>query len=123
MHRRKRWLALLLALVLAAGLLPTAALASDERAETTDGETGDGNTKADNSTETGGAETNSDTKTGNGDGNTETGGDTLSDGISVTSTENITRAQMAEMVYEHKSLKTDIDSMAAGGTAPEFTDI
>ena len=47
---------------------------------------------------------------------------TLSNGTLLTSTDPITRAQMAEMVYEHASLKTSIDLMAAGA-APEFTDI
>lgn len=48
---------------------------------------------------------------------------TLSDGTTVNDTDSITRAQMAEMVYEHERLRTAIDSMAGGGTAPYFTDI
>ena len=47
---------------------------------------------------------------------------TLSDGTDMSSTRAITRAQMAEMVYEHASLKTDIDSMAGGETEPNFID-
>ena len=56
-------------------------------------------------------------------GGSTTAAGTLSDNISVESTSNVTRAQLAEMVYEHASLKTDIDSMAYGGSEPNFTDI
>lgn len=121
MQRRKRWLALLLALVLAAGLLPTAALANGDGTEVTDGETDSSETSGD--VETNGGEADN-SETNNGEtGSGEADGEKLSDGTSVDSTEAITRAQMAEMVYEHKSLKTDIDSLADGGTEPEFTDI
>ena len=49
--------------------------------------------------------------------------ETLSDGTSVTSEEAITRAQLAEMVYEHDRLTTSIDLMGDGNSAPNFTDI
>lgn len=49
--------------------------------------------------------------------------DKLSDNTQITSENDITRAQLAEMVYEHESLKTDIDSMGYGGTEPQFNDI
>ena len=50
-----------------------------------------------------------------GTGTTTT--ETLSD------TDPVTRAEMARMVYEHESLKTSIDTMAAGGQTPNFEDI
>ncbi len=102
MERRRRWLASLLALVLAVGLLPTAAWASGE---------------VDNSVEDTEQITETEVETGS------TAAEFLSDNTAVDSTDNITRAQMAEMVYEHESLQTDIDSMAYGGSAPNFTDI
>ena len=121
MQRGKRWLALLLALVLAAGLLPTAALANGGEPEATDGETDSSETSGDVETN-GGEADNSGTNSGE-TGSGEAEEETLSDGTAVDSPADITRAQMAEMVYEHKSLKTDIDSLADGGTDPEFTDI
>ena len=50
-------------------------------------------------------------------------GETLSDGTDVTSTNDITRAQLAEMVYEHDRLTTSIELMGDGNSAPNFTDI
>lgn len=97
MQRGKRWLALLLALVLAAGLLPTAALANGDGTEVTDGETDSSGTSGDVET-SGGEADNSETnneETGSG----ETDEETLSDNTPVDSTNPITRAQMAEMVY------------------------
>lgn len=53
----------------------------------------------------------------------EQSSNSLSDGTSIDSTSNITRAQMAEMIYEHPSLNADIDTMAMGGAEPDFNDI
>ena len=121
MQRGKRWLALLLALVLAAGLLPTAALANGGGTEATDGETDSSETSGD--VETNGGEADN-SETNNGEtGSGETDEETLRDNTPVDSTDDITRAQMAEMVYEHESLKKAIDSQTEGGTEPGFTDI
>ena len=60
MQRGKRWLALLLALVLAAGLLPTAALANGDGTEVTDNETDGSETSGDVET-SGGEADNSET--------------------------------------------------------------
>ena len=49
--------------------------------------------------------------------------ETLSDGTLVTSEEAITRAQLAEMVYEHDRLTVSIDLMGHGNPEPSFTDI
>ena len=127
---KKRILASLFSLCLLLSLLPTAALATEDesttggvetvktgRSETVDGETSSaGGTEAD--------ETGSGGTGGEGSG-TETDEDAakLSDNTLVTSTADITRAQMAEMVYEHESLKSAIESMAGGGEDPNFSDI
>ena len=97
MQRGKRWLALLLALVLVAGLLPTAALANGDGTEVTDNETDSSGTSGDVET-SGGEADNSETNNGE-TGSGETDEETLSDNTPVDSTEAITRAQMAEMVY------------------------
>ena len=125
MQRGKRWLALLLALVLAAGLLPTAALANGDGTEVTDGKTDSSGTSGDKTDSSGTSGDEADnSETNNGEtGSGETDEETLRDNTPVDSTDDITRAQMAEMVYEHESLKKAIDSQAEGGTEPGFTDI
>ena len=83
MERRRRWLASLLALVLAAGLLPTAAWAEESAEE-----------------------------------------EKLSDETLLSSEDNVTRAQLAELIYDNDLLKMKIDLAAHGneGTVP-FTDL
>ena len=51
------------------------------------------------------------------------GDGTLSDETSVESTAPITRAQLAEMIYDNENLKTQIDLAGGGGTDPDFQDI
>ena len=109
MQRGKRWLALLLALVLAAGLLPTAALANGDGTEVTDGETDSSGTSGD-------------VETGSG----ETDEETLSDNTPLDSPDAITRAQLAEKLYNKFYLDqpatdqgfTDIGDGQSGTTSP-----
>lgn len=110
MKRKKRWFAGLLSAVLILTLLPVSALAIGENDGTVDG------------TET--IETANNENDGEGsEDNSGEGSSKLSDNTDITSTNAITRAQMVEMVYEHESLKSDIDTMAGGGTEPSFDDI
>lgn len=96
MRRGRRWLALLLAVVIAVGLLPAAAGASGDNNQGTE------------VVEEG----------------TETTTNTLSDGTAVTAESDVTRAQLAELIYDNDLLKTKIDLAAHGneGTVP-FTDL
>lgn len=57
------------------------------------------------------------------EGTTPEAATTLSDNTSVDSTEDVTRAQLAEMIYANEKLKGDIDSMAGGNADPNFSDI
>ena len=110
---KNRILASVLSLCLMLSLLSVPALASGEEDATMDGT----ETIETVNNEAGG-ETSRETDDAAGEETTK-----LSDETPVTSTGAITRAQMAEMVYEHESLRSDIDTMAGGGTEPNFTDI
>ena len=94
MRRGRRWLALLLALVLAVGLLPTAALA----------------TGVPDGTETPMAESEAPMSSGE-----PTPTSTHTDETTVT------RAILAELLYENETLKKVIDD-AASGTVPPFSE-
>ncbi len=102
MERRRRWLASLLALVLAVGLLPTAAWASGE---------------VDNSVEDTEQITETEVETGS------TAAEFLSDNTAVDSTGNVTRAQLAEMICNNAILGGNVNVMRNPTITVAFNDI